>query len=157
MEIYDEHIPDDLFEDFLSCMPQVSVELFLIHNGKVLLAKRRNKPLKGEWFWPGGRLYKGEKLKNAARRIAREELGIEVKIEKRLGVYCHFWNESPFEKVESVHTVNVVFQVRSNKNIENIELDEQHEDYRLVSGIEPDLHEYVKRYMIDSGMFEENE
>lgn len=135
-------------------MPQVSVELFLVDDGKVLLAERVNKPLRGEWFWPGGRLYKGEKLEEAVHRIAREELGIEVKIEEQLGFYSHFWNESPFENVESVHTVNIVYRVRPVEDVKNINLDDQHEDYKFISEIEPGLHKYVKRYVNDSGIFD---
>lgn len=147
MEIHDECVPEDLFAEFTVRMPEVCVEVILEAHDGVLLAKRANEPAKGEWFWPGGRLYKGEELDDAARRIAREELGIEVKIEDRLGIYGHFWETSAVAEGPSRHTVNVVFRVAPAREDFEIELDEQHDAYRFLSELEPGLHEYVTRYI----------
>lgn len=154
MEKNEEKIPRDTFTTCVSVMPQVSVELFLETEDGVLLAKRNNKPTKGEWFWPGTRLYKGEELEEGARRVGREELGIEVELKELLGVYDHFWDEDAFEEVDSKHTVNVVFRATTDENLDEISLDSQHSDFKLVNSIEPELHEYVKEYMRDSGKFE---
>ncbi|HUH99942.1 MAG TPA: NUDIX domain-containing protein [Nitrososphaerales archaeon] len=56
----------------------------LIHDGdgRVLLIKRRFEPNEGRWSLPGGLLETGERLEQAARREVREELGVEVKIER---------------------------------------------------------------------------
>lgn len=128
------------------------MELVLEHNGKVLLAKRKNEPAKGEWFWPGSRLYKGEKPEEATRRVGREELGIEIKIVDLIGVYSHFWNNSEIENMDTLHTVNIVYHVRPREDPENIALDEQHEDYKFISEIDQSLHEYVKLYLKDGGI-----
>lgn len=153
MKVHDERIPEKLYGKFLSRLPQVSVELFLEHEGRVLLAKRSNRPAKGEWFWPGSRVYKGEELREAAHRVAREELGIEVDIKRLLGVYSHFWNETEIRGVDSIHTVNVVYRVHPAEDVANISLDEQHDGYRWVSEIEPGFHKYVKLYLEESGLF----
>lgn len=154
MDIQDDYISSDLYTNFLERMPQVCVDIFLEKKGKVLLAKRNNEPARGEWFWSRGRLFKGEELNEAVHRIGKEELGISVNIVRRLGVYNHFWETSPFEDVDSVHTVNIVYRVRSKENIENIILDDQHEDYKFVSEIDCDFHVYVKKYLKDSGIFD---
>lgn len=153
MEIHDEFVPEDLFAEFTARMPQVCVEVVLDTDEGVLLARRTNEPTKGEWFWPGGRLYKGEELESAARRVAREELGIEVEIEERLGVYAHFWETSAVVGEASRHTVNVVFRVTAAREFE-IELDEQHDAYRFLSELEGGLHEYVRRYVEDNGLLD---
>jgi len=154
MEVHDEYVPEDLFAEFTARMPEACVEVVLETEEGVLLAKRANEPAKGEWFWPGGRLYKGEKLEDAARRVAREELGIEVGVEGRLGVYAHFWETSAVGEGPSRHTVNVVFRVTPAREEFGIELDEQHEAYRFLSGLEPGLHEYVRRYVEDNDLLD---
>lgn len=151
MKIHDEYIPDKLFSEFLARMPEVCVELVLEHDGKVLLVKRTNEPAKGAWFWPGGRLYKGETFLQAVHRIAKEELGIEVEIKRQLGVYNHFWDESSFENVPSRHTVNIVYIVRPKEKVAKITLDAQHSAYKFISEVEHDLHGYVRQYLEDSG------
>jgi colanic acid biosynthesis protein WcaH len=152
MEIHDEYVPEDLFAEFTGRMPQVCVEVVLDTDEGILLAKRTNEPAKGEWFWPGGRLYKGETLEAAARRVTREELGIEVSIEEQLGVYSHFWETSAVAGGSSRHTVNVVFRVSSVGSDFEIELDGQHEAYRFLSEMEPGLHEHVLRYVTENDL-----
>lgn len=149
-----EWIPEERFAEFVAAMPQVCVELFVEGEGGVLLAKRANVPAEGEWFWPGSRLYKGERLDEAAHRVAAEELGIGVELAGRLGVYEHFWETSDVVGSPSRHTVNVVFRAEPVEAEPEIELDDQHTEYRFVDSVEPDLHEYVRRYLEDSGVFE---
>lgn len=151
MRVHDAAIPTDEFAVIQRHVPEACVELFLEQAGGVLLARRTNEPAKGEWFWPGGRLYKGEELQAAAHRVAEEELGLEVELNGRLGVYSHFWDSSAVEGVDTRHTVNVVFRVRPVAESFEIELDEQHDDVRLVSEPEGALHDYVQRYLIDAG------
>lgn len=151
MQVDAERIPDDLFAQFLDRMPQVSVELVLEHEGRVLLLERCNEPAKGEWFWPGTRLYKGEEFERAVRRLAREELGLAVDIERRLGVYSHFWEVGAFPGVETTHTVNVVYLAhpRGDAGEFSLTLDEQHGDVRWIDAVDDGLHEYVVRYLED--------
>jgi 8-oxo-dGTP diphosphatase len=59
----------------------------LIHSkGKVLMIKRRFDPNKGKWSLPGGLVELGEAPQEAAKREVREELGLEVAVEKLLQV-----------------------------------------------------------------------
>lgn len=151
MRVHDEHIPAESFAVIQQHVPEACVEVFLEHDGGVLLARRTNEPAKGEWFWPGTRLFKGEPLAAAAHRVAREELGIAIELSGRLGVYSHFWEASAVEGVDSRHTVNVVFRAKPAADPAEITLDAQHDAYQFVSTPDPAYHEYVRQYLTDAG------
>ncbi len=54
---------------------------------RVLLIKRGQAPLLGEWSLPGGLLECGETLREAAVRESLEETGLIVEAQEMLGVY----------------------------------------------------------------------
>jgi colanic acid biosynthesis protein WcaH len=143
MPIDDTRVPDDTYREFVSRMPQVCVEVVLVTEEGILLAERKNHPR--VWFWPGGRLYKGETVEAAARRIATDELGIEVELGESFGPYAHFWRGERDEP--SRHTVNVPFLATPRHGAFEISLDDQHGDYRFVDSVEPWMHRYVRRYL----------
>ncbi|MEF8784564.1 MAG: NUDIX domain-containing protein [Haloarculaceae archaeon] len=146
MHVHDEFIREETFGDCLAHLPQVCVEIVVSHDDGVILARRTNEPAAGEWFWPGGRLYKGEQLETAAERIAREELGLSATVERRLGVHAHFWDTASVAGADSRHTVNVVFLVTPDGEL-NITLDSQHDEWRVVQSLDPSLHDYVSEYI----------
>ena len=146
MKVYDEHIPEETFGACFDALPQVCVEVLLERDGRLLVARRTNEPARGEWFWPGGRLYKGEELDDAARRIGREELGLDVDVVECVGVYSHFWDTASVAGAESRHTVNVAYRVRQRDPDAAVELDDQHDDCRFVTAEDPHLHEYLSQY-----------
>ena len=60
--------------------PIVAVGAVVVDGGRVLLVKRANAPLKGEWSLPGGAVEIGETLEGALVREAREETGLDVEV-----------------------------------------------------------------------------
>lgn len=60
--------------------PIVAVGTIVVHDGRVLLARRGKEPAVGRWSVPGGAVHLGEELRAAARREIREECGIEVEL-----------------------------------------------------------------------------
>lgn len=152
MEPEDEYIPAEAYARFLDRMPQVCVELFVEHERGVLLCRRTTEPANGEWFWPGSRLFKGETLEAAAHRVAAAELDVSVSLQGRHGVYSHFWETSPFDTVNTQHTVNVVFRASLENDPQNMHLDEQHDEYRFVKAIDPEFHPYVRTYLEDAAL-----
>jgi len=56
--------------------PVLGVSALLIHDQRILLAKRGREPGKGLWSLPGGKLERGETLHAAVMREVLEETGI---------------------------------------------------------------------------------
>lgn len=75
------------FNQFRRYFPFSCVDLVIFHNDSVLLSKRTISPYKGKWHLPGGIIRKNETMKTALKRAAKEELNLNIKIEKFLGVF----------------------------------------------------------------------
>jgi colanic acid biosynthesis protein WcaH len=146
MDSEDGWIPEAAFATGLRHMPQPCVDLVVAHDGGVLLARRTNEPAAGEWFWPGSRLLKGERLDDAVDRIAAAELGLTVADAERLGVSEHFWESTSVPGVDRRHTVVVVYRVTPAPPVE-VTLDDQHDGWRILREPEADCHEYVREYV----------
>lgn len=54
-------------------------------SGKYLIGKRLAGTRKERWEFPGGKVKPGENERETLKRELREELGIEVKVERKLG------------------------------------------------------------------------
>src|SRR6266849_3137254 len=67
--------------------PLVGVGAVIVRDNRVLLIRRGQPPLLGEWSLPGGVLECGETLREATIREAREETGFIVETGELLGVY----------------------------------------------------------------------
>jgi colanic acid biosynthesis protein WcaH len=116
----------------------------------VLLVERTNRPAKGEWFVPGGRVHKGERLVEAVHRVAREELGVEVGIEERLGAYEHLYDDADVTGAGGKHYLANGFLVRTDAT--EFDLDDQHGTARLFETFPDDLHPYVRAYLEAAGL-----
>lgn len=67
--------------------PRVGVGGIVIDRDRVLLVRRGQAPLKGEWSIPGGLVELGESLKEAVEREIQEETGLLVRPIGSLGVF----------------------------------------------------------------------
>jgi 8-oxo-dGTP diphosphatase len=60
--------------------PIVGVGAVVVDGERVLLVRRGNEPLKGEWSVPGGAVEVGETLEAATAREVLEETGMEIEV-----------------------------------------------------------------------------
>ena len=68
-----EWMPDSLWNQAKQYLPIPCVDVVLENShGEILLGWRRIPPYRNVWALPGGRIFKGEKLQAAARRILAE-------------------------------------------------------------------------------------
>jgi ADP-ribose pyrophosphatase YjhB (NUDIX family) len=73
------------FDRIYSRIPRLNVEVILRTADGVVLTKRSIEPCKGQWHIPGGTVRFAESLPAAVRRVARDELGVEVSVGQLLG------------------------------------------------------------------------
>lgn len=142
------------YKNLLEIAPRCCVDLMIHHQGKILLVYRADEPAKNTWFFPGSRVYKNEKLEDCAFRIGVEELGLNVEIERKIGVYERMFSKGPFDDLNSgAHDIAICFLVKLENGKSNIKLDETNIDYRWIEKIEEDLHPYVKEVLKDAKIF----
>lgn len=89
-------------------MPIMCIDAVIVKDGKYLLVKRANEPLKGRYWTPGGRVLKGEKLTDAVKRKVMEETGLTVKPISVVGFYEDFYKKNELG-LDLVHTTSIVF------------------------------------------------
>lgn len=67
--------------------PKVAAGVVVEQEGRILLVRRNHEPAYGRWSFPSGFVDAGETVEGAAAREVLEEAGVEVEIERLLGVY----------------------------------------------------------------------
>ena len=77
------------------------------NSNRILLIKRKNDPLKDYFALPGGFVDKGERVEDAARREAEEELSVKVKPIDILGVYSDP-NRDPRGRIMSIAFISKI-------------------------------------------------
>lgn len=77
--------------DFVFYMdPKVAVGTIIdAGGGRVVLVRRAIEPGYGLWVFPGGYVDRGERAIDAAVREAREESGLEIRIDRLVNVYSY--------------------------------------------------------------------
>jgi colanic acid biosynthesis protein WcaH len=128
MKITDKHLLE-----IIKATPLVSIDLVIRNpTEKVLLGKRINRPAKGYWFVPGGRIIKNETIGHALKRISKAEVGLDLSTEapRLLGAYDHIYEDN-FLNIDGMNTHYVVlaFAILLQQEIE-VRPDEQHSDLK---------------------------
>ena len=143
-------IPQELYDQILRNMPIACVDIAIVANGSVLLVRRTDAPARGEWWVPGGRVRKGEMMRDTAVRKAYEEVGIQCHV----GPIVHT-DETIFPDGPggiSVHSINSCFFMYPVSSDFDPKLDNHHTECRWVNHIPENLHPYVVRCLMGAGL-----
>lgn len=119
-------IPENLYRKIQILMPIPCVDLMVSNmQGRVLMLKRKNPPVQGQWWFPGGRIIHGELREKAAIRKLKEECGLTPLKIQELGIYGLILNIPETSCI--YHAITTVFYI--NVNEDNVLLDNQSYDY----------------------------
>lgn len=70
--------------------PKIAVGTIIrMESGRIVLVKRAIEPGYGKWVFPGGYVDRGEELSIAAMREAREEAGLDVRLDHLVNIYSY--------------------------------------------------------------------
>ena len=134
------YIPQATYEQIVKIMPIVSVEALIVAEGKLLFLRRNNAPAKGQWWFPGGRIRKGESLEETLHRKIKEETGLEIISAKFFGVYSRVFSER--------HDITIAYLCRCK--VSAVELNDEHSEYCFFSRNPPGLHSFLVKTVCDS-------
>lgn len=147
-----QRLETELFKQVVANTPLVSIDLIVRNQqGQVLLGQRLNRPAKGYWFVPGGRICKEETMASAFTRLVKEELGIgrELTQAKCLGPYEHFYTDNFSGTDFTTHYVVLGFRLDAEIALTDLPK-EQHGHYRWFDVDElikaDDVHSNTKLY-----------
>ena len=77
-------------------MPIPVMAAIIRHNSKILLCQRKTGALAGKWEFPGGKLENGESPEECLVREVREELGVEIAVERIYKAVNMHYNHGDF-------------------------------------------------------------
>lgn len=149
-----DQIPVSLFTNIHRTMPIVCVDVVTYFDNKILMIKRELEPAKGRFWFPGGRLKKGEQLRDAAHRIVKAETGLTLMNPIFIGHGETRFEADPFGHDQGTHTINFVFVSRvSCMDVMAVVLDDNHSDavfYDLDTICNPtnNFHSYLRRFSV---------
>jgi len=99
-------LPLEVFMAIYKKVPRVAVELVILsESNQILLSKRLIPPYKGRWHIPGGSILFKEPIPHAVKRVAKEELGLNVEIVNLIGIQEYFRDAGR-------HTVSLIYRVK---------------------------------------------
>ncbi len=144
----------EIFKCIIKNTPLVAIDLIIRNQeGKILLGLRKNRPAKGYYFVPGGRIFKNETLDEAFRNISKNEIGVELerKQARFLGVYEHIYEDNFFGNEFGTHYIVLAHIIDIDFELELP--DEQHSDYIWLPPEEilksKRVHQYTKNYFLN--------
>ncbi len=149
-------IDDETYANILHNVVIPTVDLIIINKqGNVLLGLRNNDPLKGVYYIPWGRIHKWETMVQAAKRKAKEELGLDINADKLQSVWTYddIFSNSAFDWV-STHCIpsTFIYQLNWDEEQQLKVADIQHKDIQFFNSNDPTLHPFLQKRLqtIDS-------
>jgi len=132
-------IPLTLYELITDFIPIASVEAIISKGNSLLFLRRKNSPAKGQWWFPGGRIRKGETLEEALYREVKEETGLEVIKSELVNVYSRIFDER--------HDITIAYYCKCKPD--KIKLNNEHTEYKHFKKPPKNIHPYLKQVIND--------
>lgn len=125
-------VPAEVYAEIVGSMTISCVDAFVYNfeNNTYLMIQRTSSPEEGKWWFPGGRIFKGESFYASAIRKTKRESGLDVCPIAQLGTYSTYFSESAWGPNVHTDTKNTV--VLALCNDQNVLLDEHHQAVKWV-------------------------
>lgn len=124
-------IPKEEYLKIQAALPILCIDCLIMYREKCLLLRRTQEPAKGQYWFPGGRIFKGELIADAAMRKARDEVNLECTYEKTISIEETIFAKEgnmPFD----IHTVNICCRL-SVDDTSDLAIDGSHDGYLWVT------------------------
>jgi len=150
----EDRIPNELYKKILENVIIADIDIVIHNKGKVLLVYRNEEPAKNQWWVPGGRQKRLEIGKKAVIEKTKQETGLDIKVEKMIGVYEEIFDKTPFhdEEVKTHHLIRA-YLVKPINGDQQVKIDKTSLDYKWIDKMDESLHPYVRRVLKDSYVF----
>jgi colanic acid biosynthesis protein WcaH len=138
------------FLEVVRLTPLISIDMIASDRaGRILLARRIQRPARGSWVVPGGRIMKGEPLDGAFTRLAASELGIgDVARDatRFRGVFEHLYDDN-FAGAACIptHYVVLAYEITLD-NPDRVRRDDCTWMHTAELAAHPDVHANTKAY-----------
>ena len=143
-------IPLEEYREILEKLAIPCVDVVIENElGEILMIKRDNEPAKNQWWFPGGRIFKRETIKDAAIRKIQEEVGLEISDVAIVGAYETIFDEGPFGIETGTHSVNVLVK-GSVKSFDNLKTNGDHSEAKFFKEVDENWHSYLKEGIADA-------
>lgn len=122
---------------------RIVVTGILKDNDLYLIVKRSEKDClySGIWEFPGGHLEEGETLKTCLKRKLEEEIGYKDNFEP---IITHYTDEIKEKDGHLIHELEIDFIINVNRLSVNINLSDEHSDYKWVKKDSNYLDDFIK-------------
>ena len=132
-------ISSSLYELIVDVLPIASVEAIISKDNSLLFLRRKNSPAKGQWWFPGGRIRKGETFEETLIREIKEETGLHVIESKLVNVYSRIFDER--------HDITIAYFCKCKPA--KITLDTEHSEYKYFKNPPKNIHPYLIEVLND--------
>jgi len=132
-------------------VPIPCVDILVTSGSNFLLEKRINEPAKGEWFFPGGRIYKGELVGEALERKIKEELGISAvsKDFELITIEDHIFESGMLGG--EIHNISLLYRIDFSERPEIVIDETQADEVAWFNEADDSWHPYVKKALLSLG------
>lgn len=147
-------LSQEVFTTVIDSTPLISIDLVVENeHGELLFGLRNNRPARGFWFVPGGRILKNETLDAAFERLTQNELGVVFQRSDaaQLGVWEHFYEDSVFGESTNTHNIALAYNLKISSHVLQLPLGKQHSRYvwknKSLAVNDVKIHQYSKNYL----------
>lgn len=121
----------------------------ILKDNDLLLIVKRNENdemFPGAWEFPGGHLEDGETIKEGLKRELKEEVNLTDEFEP---IITHYYDEVKEKNGELFHNLEIDFIINVDSSKLNIELSNEHCDYKWVERDSEYLDDFIKDKLLN--------